>query len=325
MSALVFVAGNVSVATYEAITAARSLYQGEDSDAAGAVDLAVRAEPAAEELAGLRDHGVRDVIVIPAATFYGFGQAISLVVQERGHRGVLAPSSFGNKEVAAYVAQALDVGLLVDVAGLAEVQGRITGTKRAFAGTWQTSVAVGDGPFVVTLRANSVVAETAQTAGTAAIVPYDAPLTESTITITSRRPISDGPTRPPLSEASIVVAGGRGTLGDFSSLEELADLLDAAVGTTRDAVEEEWITHDLQIGQTGVTIAPRLYIGAGISGAPHHVGGMQSSGTIVAINTDEEAPLVAMSDIAVIGDLHEVVPALIAELRRRKENDNKAN
>ena len=126
--------------------------------------------------------------------------------------------------------------------------------------------------------------------------------------------------RPALAEASIVVAGGRGTEGDFSGVEELADALGAALGTTRDCVDEGWQPHDAQIGQTGVTIAPRVYIGAGISGAPHHHGGMQASGTIVAVNSDADAPLVQIADFAVIGDLADILPAAAAAIREHQES-----
>jgi electron transfer flavoprotein alpha subunit len=124
--------------------------------------------------------------------------------------------------------------------------------------------------------------------------------------------------RPELSEAQVVVAGGRGTHGDFTALEDLADVLGAAVGATRVATDEGWISRDAQIGQTGTTIAPRLYIGAGISGAVHHRGGMQAAGTIVAVNTDPESPIFEIADFGVVGDLFTVLPQVTAELRRRK-------
>ena len=123
---------------------------------------------------------------------------------------------------------------------------------------------------------------------------------------------------PTVSITKIVVTGGRGTEGDFTALEELADVLGGAVGATRVATDEGWIGHDAQIGQTGVTISPRLYIGAGVSGAVHHRGGMQASGTIVAINTDPDAPIFEIADFGVVGDLTTVVPQLTAELRRLK-------
>jgi electron transfer flavoprotein alpha subunit len=124
--------------------------------------------------------------------------------------------------------------------------------------------------------------------------------------------------RPDLASAHVVVAGGRGTEGDFSAVEELADVLGAAVGATRVATDEGWIGHDAQIGQTGVTVSPRLYIGAGISGAVHHRGGMQASGTIVAVNSDPDAPIFEIADFGVVGDLFQVLPQAAAELRARK-------
>ena len=114
------------------------------------------------------------------------------------------------------------------------------------------------------------------------------------------------------------MAGGRGTEGDFSVVEELADVLGGAVGATRVATDEGWIGHDAQIGQTGVTIAPRLYVGVGVSGAVHHRGGMQASGTIVAINSDPDAPIFEIADFGVVGDLFTVVPQAAAEIRRLK-------
>ncbi len=111
--------------------------------------------------------------------------------------------------------------------------------------------------------------------------------------------------RPDLGAAQVVVVGGRGTEGDFGPLEELADVLGGAVGATRVATDEGWIDKDAQIGQTGVTVAPRLYIGAGVSGAVHHRGGMQAAGVVVAINTDPDAPIFEIADLGIVGDLRE--------------------
>jgi electron transfer flavoprotein alpha subunit len=133
-----------------------------------------------------------------------------------------------------------------------------------------------------------------------------------TVVERTERPASG---RPELGEAEVVIAGGRGTDGDFGPLEELADLLGAGIGATRVATDEGWIDRGAQIGQTGVTVAPRLYIGAGVSGAVHHRGGMQSAGTIVAVNSDPEAPIFEIADFGIVGDLFAVLPQLSAELR----------
>src|SRR5690606_19075488 len=169
---------------------------------------------------------------------------------------------------------------------------------------------------VVTVKPNSVPAEPAPEAGSGEVRTRPAPTVQDRglrVVERTERPRSD---RPPLGEAHVVVVGGRGTEGDFSQVEELADVLGGAVGATRVATDEGWIGHEAQIGQTGVTISPRLYIGAGVSGAVHHRGGMQSSGTIVAINSDPDAPIFEIADYGVVGDLRTVLPQLTEHLRQ---------
>ena len=124
--------------------------------------------------------------------------------------------------------------------------------------------------------------------------------------------------RPELTEAAIVVSGGRGTGGDFTPVEQLADALGAAVGASRAAVDSGWIAHSFQIGQTGKTVSPQLYIATGISGAIQHRAGMQTSKTIVAVNKDEEAPIFELVDFGVVGDLTKVLPAASEEITKRK-------
>ncbi|MCZ4151051.1 electron transfer flavoprotein subunit alpha, partial [Escherichia coli] len=124
--------------------------------------------------------------------------------------------------------------------------------------------------------------------------------------------------RPALTEARVVVAGGRGVNGDFGPVEDLADALGAAVGASRAATDAGWISHDAQIGQTGVTVAPQLYISAGISGAIQQKAGMQTSKFIIAINKDADAPVVEVADLGIVGDLAKVLPQAAEEIRRRK-------
>jgi electron transfer flavoprotein alpha subunit len=124
--------------------------------------------------------------------------------------------------------------------------------------------------------------------------------------------------RPELTEAAIVVSGGRGTGGEFGPIEAFADALGAAVGASRAAVDSGWYPHAYQVGQTGKTVSPQLYVASGISGAIQHRAGMQTSKTIVAVNKDEEAPIFELVDFGVVGDLHTVLPAATEEINKRR-------
>ncbi|TDE95987.1 electron transfer flavoprotein subunit alpha/FixB family protein [Occultella glacieicola] len=304
----------------EALTLARTL---------GMPVALTLAEPSTPALDQLADAGVDRVLFadlgeapreIPAVA----AVAVAAAAAHTGAGLVLLTSSFVNKEIAAHTAWRTGAGLLIDVTSLADAGGRLVGGKRVFAGTWDTECAVTTQAAVATLRPNALTAQAAASRGAAAVeglpVAASSPAGLELLDRVVHEVSADasGVVRPALAEAAVVVAGGRGTAGDFGPVEDLADALGAAIGSTRDAVDEGWIGHDAQVGQTGVTIAPRVYIGAGISGAPHHHGGMQAARTIIAVNTDSEAPLVELSDFAVIGDLHEILPAAAAAIRSRR-------
>lgn len=227
---------------------------------------------------------------------------------------VLLPSNFAAKEAAALTAHELGAGLIIDAMGVSEDSaGRIISTKRVFAGSWDTSCVVRTDVAVLTVRSNAVVPAPAATPVNTGVEPLPVRLATTSITLTSREVRPHDGDRPQLEEAAIVVAGGRGTEGDFAPVTELADALGAAVGASRDAAFEGW--WDTYVGQTGVTVAPRVYIAAGISGAPHHRGGMQASGHIVAVNSDPEAPIFEICDFAVIGELADVLPQAAQAIR----------
>lgn len=274
-------------------------------------------------LAQLGEHGVEAVHVLDldAADVRlspVVAEGLTALADGTGASALLLTSSFENKEVAARVAVAARAGVVVDASG-AEVddQGRVVAAKTVFAGTWNTRCAVRTPLAVVALKANSVQPVPADAAAVPTLtrhaVEVSPAASRASVVEHTERVASD---RPALGEAQVVVVGGRGTNGDFSAVEELADVLGGAVGATRVATDEGWIGHDAQIGQTGVTIAPKLYIGAGVSGAVHHRGGMQSSGTIVAVNSDPESPIFEIADYGIVGDLFTVLPQAAAELRR---------
>ena len=243
--------------------------------------------------------------------------ALSQLAVEGGASLVLLTSTFENKEIAARIGVRTGAGVVVDARAVVVEGGRVVTDKTVFAGTWNTRCAIVTPLAVVALKANSVQAEPAGAPTVPEVIGVAAPVGARGVRVEERieRPASG---RPELSEAQVVVAGGRGTHGDFTALEDLADVLGAAVGATRVATDEGWIARDAQIGQTGTTIAPRLYIGVGISGAVHHRGGMQAAGTIVAVNSDPESPIFEIADFGIVGDLFTVLPQVTAELRRRK-------
>jgi electron transfer flavoprotein alpha subunit len=244
-------------------------------------------------------------------------EGLAAVVAATDAGAVLLTSTFENKEVAARLGILTGAGVVSDATDVVREDGDVVVSKTVFAGTWTTRCAITTPLAVVLVKANAVPADPADAPSTPTVRGHDVAVSAGATRVrlverTERAPSG----RPELAEAQAVVAGGRGTNGDFAAVEELADVLGAAVGATRVATDEGWIGHDAQIGQTGVTISPKLYVGAGISGAVHHRGGMQASGTIVAVNTDPESPIFEIADFGIVGDLFEVLPQAAAEIRR---------
>lgn len=228
-------------------------------------------------------------------------------------RAILLTSSFAGKEIAAGVAVLLGCGAVVDATGARWDGNTMVADKTVFGGTWDTTCAQ-DAPAILALKPTSVEATEQQATVAVHPLPVDfSPRARAVQLLERSEHASTG--RVGLTEARTVVVGGRGTDGDFSLVEELADLLGGAVGATRVATDEGWIDHSAQVGQTGVTIAPNLYIGLGVSGAIHHTAGMQAAGTIVAVNDDPDAPIFEMADFGVVGDINEVIPQTITQLR----------
>ncbi|HET6295763.1 MAG TPA: electron transfer flavoprotein subunit alpha/FixB family protein [Kribbella sp.] len=227
---------------------------------------------------------------------------------------ILISSSAEGKEIAARLAVKLDSGLITDAV---DVQAGPVTTQSVFAGNYTVQAKVTHGTAIITVKPNAATPEAAET--TPEVEEFDVSISDAakTARITDSKP-REATGRPELTEAAIIVSGGRGTGGDFSPVEAFADSLGAAVGASRAAVDSGWYPHAYQVGQTGKTVSPQLYVAAGISGAIQHRAGMQTSKTIVAINKDEEAPIFELVDFGVVGDLHKVLPAATQDVLNRK-------
>ncbi|WP_330439989.1 electron transfer flavoprotein subunit alpha/FixB family protein [Micromonospora sp. NBC_00821] len=267
-------------------------------------------EYGAEKIYAAEGDEIDGYLVAPKAT------VLAELVKRVQPAAVLLASAQEGKEIAARLAVKLDNGILTDVVGL-DADG--TATQVAFAGSTIVKSKVTKGLPLVTVRPNSVTPTPA--AATPAIEQLSVSVTDTDklATVVERVAEQKG-SRPELTEAGVVVSGGRGVgnADNFKLVEELADLLGGAVGASRAAVDSGFYPHQFQVGQTGKTVSPQLYVALGISGAIQHRAGMQTSKTIVAVNKDGEAPIFELADFGVVGDLFKIVPQAAEEIRKRK-------
>lgn len=230
--------------------------------------------------------------------------ALSQIVATTNPVAVLIPSTARGKEIAGRLAVRIGGGVITDAV---DVASNLQTTQSVFGGSFTVTASVKTGTPVITVRPSAV--EASSTSNTPAVEKLSISISDSAklVTISESKPAVKGG-RPELTEAKIVISGGRGTNGDFSQVEAMADLLGAAVGASRAATDAGWYPHTHQVGQTGKTVSPQLYVACGISGAIQHRAGMQTSKTIVAINKDPEAPIFDLADFGVVGDLFAVLP-----------------
>jgi electron transfer flavoprotein alpha subunit len=306
---LVVVEAGVKKVTLEMLTIARGL--GEVSAVVfGAAQTDRLAEYGAAKIYTAAGDDVDGYLVAPKAA------VLAELVRAKQPAAVLLASTQEGKEIAGRLAVKLDNGLLTDAVAV-DADG--TATQAIFAGSATVRSKVTRGLPIVTIRPNSVTPQPAPAAGVVQQLTVAVSDADRLARVVERVAETKG-SRPELTEASVVVSGGRGVAGadNFKLVEELADLLGGAVGASRAAVDSGFYPHQFQVGQTGKTVSPQLYVALGISGAIQHRAGMQTSKTIVAVNKDPEAPIFELADYGIVGDLFKVVPQAAEEIRKRK-------
>jgi electron transfer flavoprotein alpha subunit len=304
--------GEVKKVTCELLTLARrfgepaAVWIGEGAEAGNAK----LAEFGAAKVYIADDPELGNYVVAPKA------EVLAHLVAEKSPAAVLIAATPEGKEIAGRLAVKIGSGVLTDAVGIDD---GLTAEQSIFGGAIVVQSRARTGVPVITVRPNSVAPEAAP--GAAAAEPVSVTLTDSAkaARITDRV-VAERGERPDLTEAAIVVSGGRGvgSADNFVLIEKLADSLGAAVGASRAATDAGWYPHQFQVGQTGKTVSPQLYVAIGISGAIQHRAGMQTSKTIVVVNKDQEAPIFELADFGVVGDLFKVVPQLVEEIEKRK-------
>jgi electron transfer flavoprotein alpha subunit len=307
--------GAVKKPTYEMLTlAARigepsAVFIGPKAKGAEVVDAVKRY--GAGKVYVVDDEGLKGYLVAPKA------EALQQLVEKTSPGAVLIAASAEGKEIAGRLAIKTSSGLITDAVDVESGESGPVTTQSVFAGNYTVKAKITQGTPIIVVKPNSAAPQEADGAGEVEEVSVTVSDAAKGATIVASQP-RKATGRPELTEAAIVFSGGRGTGGKFEPVEDLADALGAAVGASRAAVDSGWKPHSYQIGQTGKTVSPQLYIAAGISGAIQHRAGMQTSKTIVAVNKDDEAPIFELVDFGVVGDLHTVLPAVTEEVKQRK-------
>jgi electron transfer flavoprotein alpha subunit len=309
-------AGKVRKTTAELLTIARRL---------GEPVAVFVGEGVQDALPALGQYGATKVIALSTQSNPELSQylvapkaeALQQVAAKVEPSAILISSNAEGKEIAARLAVKLDSGLITDAVDVQSGDGGPVTTQSVFAGNYTVKSKITHGTPIITVKPNAATPEAAETSPE--VEEFDVSISDAakTARITESKP-REATGRPELTEAAIIVSGGRGTGGDFGPVEAFADSLGAAVGASRAAVDSGWYPHAYQVGQTGKTVSPQLYVAAGISGAIQHRAGMQTSKTIVAVNKDPEAPIFELVDFGVVGDLHKVLPAATEEVTKRK-------
>ena len=281
-----------------------------------AVVLGAETESMAAELG---KYGADKIVVVdhPLLAEYtteAFTQALAGVVAQQNPGTIVLGATMQGKDLAARLAARLKAPLAMECIGVKAENGSVVATRPMYGGKLIADVALAGDPQIVAIRPNAVSIEEAEV--TPAIEKAAVEIDEPRTRFIEKKLVTG---KVELTEADIVVSGGRGMGGsDYSVIESLADTLGAAVGASRSAVDEGWRPHADQVGQTGKVVSPNLYVACGISGAIQHLAGMSSSKVIVAINKDPDAPIFSKADYCIVGDLFEIVPLIEQEIQKLK-------
>jgi electron transfer flavoprotein alpha subunit len=319
MSILIFAEqreGKFRKSAFEVARAGTAIADQLGSEAVGVV-IGYNVESIAPELGGF---GVKRVLVVddPRLRLYSgtaYAKVLEELVKKEQPSVILAPASAMGKDLLPRLAIKVNAGSAVDCTALRVENGEIIATRPVYAGKAFIEVKINSAVKIITLRPNAMSPGSASS-DRAAVEKAVVELQEGDFGSRVKE-LQMGVGRPDVAEADIIVSGGRGLKGpeNFHLIEELADALGAAVGASRAVVDAGWRIHDEQVGQTGKTVSPKLYVACGISGAVQHLAGMSTSKCIVAINKDKEAPIFQVADYGIVGDVFEVLPALTREIK----------
>jgi electron transfer flavoprotein alpha subunit len=307
--------GELRKVSFESVSEGRRVADGLGTDLT-AVVLGSGVEGLAEEL---KKYGPDKILIAddPALADYttdAYTNVLAELIQAADPVVIITGASVQGKDLAGRLAARLDAGVAMDCTAIKLDNGSVTFTRPMFGGKIVADVEIEGTPQIVAIRPN--VMDITEASKDSSIEKPAIQVGEVKTSVVEKK--METGDKIELTEADIIVSGGRGTGGDYAAIEALADALGAAIGASRSAVDEGWRPHSDQVGQTGKTVSPNLYIACGISGAIQHLAGMSTSKYILAINKDEEAPIFSKADFGVVGDLFEVVPALTEEVKKLK-------
>ena len=307
--------GELRKVSFEAVSEGRRVADGLGADLT-AVILGSGVEGLAEEL---KKYGPDKILVADDAaladyTTDAYTNVLAELIQAADPAIIINGASAQGKDLSGRLAARLDAGVAMDCTAIKLDNGNLTYTRPMFGGKIVADVEIEGSPQIVAIRPN--VMDAVENSKDSAVEKPAVQVGDvKTNVVEMKMETGD---KLELTEADIIVSGGRGTGGDYAAIEALATELGAAVGASRSAVDEGWRPHSDQVGQTGKTVSPTLYVACGISGAIQHLAGMSTSKYIVAINKDEEAPIFSKADFGIVGDLFEIVPAIAAEVKKLK-------